>query len=88
MESNNAVKFIPKNSGPSFKDGDGDDGEIVLLEKIEVSSVSNGWVIHSFYENGDEFVEVFDTDGTDDGNRQAVQCIIESMGLDKEIKVK
>lgn len=88
MESNNAIKLLHDKKDPYTKDGDGDDGEIISVEKIEISAVTNGWIVHTMYENGDEFVEVFDVDGVDNGNRQAVECIMESMGISHEIKLK
>lgn len=70
-----------------LKDGD-DGGDIVRSESITIKSVSNGWVITTSFEDGEEVTEVFDTDGNDNGNLQTIRCIIESMGLENEIKLK
>lgn len=68
--------------------GDGDDGGVVASENISIKPVDNGWIITTFFEDGDEVVEVFDNDGADNGDLQAVQCILESMGLENKIKIK
>ena len=68
--------------------GDGDDGGIVAVETIIIRSADNGWIIETFYEDDSNFVEVFDNDGKDNGNLQAVNCILQSMGLESEIKIR
>lgn len=70
------------------KDGDGDGGDFVQVEGIVIKSVSNGWVITTYFEGDEKVIEVFDTDGNDNGNLQAIKCIIESMGIGDEIKIK
>lgn len=70
------------------KDGDGDDGEFTPTENINIKSVANGWMVTTSFEDGTEVVEVFDTDGNDNGNLQTVQAVLESMGVEDEIKIK
>jgi len=67
-----------------FKDGD--DGGFTPFESITIKHVSNGWMITTSYEDGEEVTEVFDIDGKDNGDLQAVKAIIESMGLENSIK--
>jgi len=69
------------------KDGDGDD-DVTLTDCIVIKAVSNGWCVTTIYEDGEDIIEVFDTDGTDNGNLQTIKCILTSMGLEQEIKVK
>jgi len=77
-------KLEPRNS---FKDGD-DGGEFESFEAVTVRQVANGWMITTSYEDGSEVIEVFDNDGSDNGDLQAVKAIIESMGLDTTVKPK
>ena len=70
------------------KHSDGDDGGIVSTESIIIKSVDNGWIIETFFEDESIVVEVFDNDGKDNGNVQALNCIVQSMGLESEIKLR
>ena len=70
-----------------IKEKDGDD-DFVSIESIVIKKVTNGWMIVTVFEDDSESTEVFDLDGNDNGNLQAVKCILESMGLEKEIKIK
>lgn len=67
--------------------GDGDDGDNTPMDSVTVKSISNGWMITTTFDDGDDVVEAFDTDGKDDGDLQTVKCILESMGLENKIKV-
>ena len=68
--------------------GDGDDGGVVATETIIIRSADNGWIIETFFEDDSSVTEVFDNDGKDNGNAQAVNCILQSMGLESEIKIR
>ena len=68
--------------------GDGDDGGVVATETIIIRSADNGWIIETFFEDDSSVTEVFDNDGKDNGNIQAVNCILQSMGLESEIKIR
>lgn len=67
---------------PLFKDTDGNDTEINRVQGISITQVSNGWIITTGYEDEDEITEVFNS------NLEAVNAIIESMGLNQELTVK
>lgn len=67
---------------PLFKDTDGNDTEINRVQGISITQVSNGWIITTGYEDEDEITEVFNS------NLDAVNAIIESMGLNQELTVK
>jgi len=67
---------------PLFKDTDGNDTEINRVQGINITQVSNGWIITTGYEDEDEITEVFNS------NLEAVNAIIESMGLNQELTVK
>ncbi len=67
---------------PLFKDTDGNDTEINRVQGISITQVSNGWIITTGYEDEDEITEVFNS------NLEAVNAIVESMGLNQELTVK
>ena len=70
------------------KDGDGGDTEIEGLANINVKKVDNGWIINTEYDDADDVTEVFNNTEQSDGNRKAIQAIIESMGLENEVFLK
>lgn len=82
MSAIEALDFSVKN-----KDGDGSE-EIVEFEYMTIAPTSNGWMITTVYNDGSEVIEAFDNDGNDNGNLQTIRAILESMGLQNEIKVK
>ena len=81
-----AVHHLKPKTKTSFKDEDGDDSE--PTESINIRSVDNGWMITTVFEDGSEVIEVFNTDGKDNGNIEAIKCVIESMGIEHEAKLK
>ena len=85
---NEALKLETLHFDPMTKDGDGGDGEIISVASITINSVDNGWIITTTFEDETEITEVYDVSGNDDGNRQAVECVIDSMGLQNDIKIK
>lgn len=68
-----------------FKD---EDGEFESFDSINIKQASNGWVVTTSYEDGSEITEVFDNDGSDNGDLQAVKAILESMGVEDKVKIK
>ena len=72
-----------------IKDGDGGGEEIVEIYNIVIGIASNGWVVTSLYDNEDEITEVFTVTGEGTvGHKEAVQAIIESMGVQDLVKIK
>lgn len=66
------------------EDGEDDDDDGDDIEKIIIKKMSNGWLISSFYEDGDIFREVFDITGNDNGDLQAIECVVQHMGIGVE----
>ena len=89
MEDNVAKKMniFSMNDEPRTKDKDGDDGE-VFIDNIAIKRVDNGWMICVIYEDESESLYVFDVGGKDDGDKDAVKHILESMGLENTVKIK
>ena len=97
--SNSTVKVVPFEKKDSVTEhGGGGGGGISPITNIFIKRVTNGWIITSMshdlgeevsdnYE-GVDLTEVFDTDGSDDGDKQAILAIIESMGLENQIKLR
>ena len=81
------VKLKPIDE-PETPDKDGEEFEPTEIESVHIKKVLNGWIITSTYDNEEEVVEVFDISGTDNGHRQAILAIMESMGIQQEIKLK
>lgn len=70
-----------------LKDKDEDDS-YTSVENIIIKKVSNGWLVVTTFDDDTEVTEVFDLGEKDNGNLQAIKCIIASMGLENEIKIK
>ena len=88
--ANNVVKkmqLLNTNKSPNIKDGDGDDGE-TYVDQIVVKRVDNGWMIAVVYEDEGESMFVFNVSDKNDGDKDAVKQIVESMGLESVIKFK
>jgi len=87
----NVVKKIQllsgSNKSPELKDKDGDDGES-YVDQIVVKRVDNGWMIAVVYEDEGESMFVFNVDGKNNGDKDAVKQIVESMGLESVVKFK
>ena len=70
---------------PRFKDGD-DDGGPGYTESIKITEVSNGWIVeycvHDPYGEVHEDVEVYN-----DG-KNAVESIIQLMGLENSVNLR
>lgn len=71
------------------KDGDEDGDGVVGISEITIKKADNGWVITSLFadEEMTEIIEVFNVEDLKDGEKKAVQCIIDSMGLQNNIKI-
>ncbi len=82
---NNVAQLKQRNQ---TKHGDEDGTDVVSSELVQIKSVDNGWIITTFFEDGSEVIEVFDTEGADDGDLQALSCIIESLGLEQSFVVR
>jgi hypothetical protein len=70
-----------------LKEKDEDDS-YVSVDNIVIKKVSNGWLVATTFDDDTEVTEVFDLGEKDNGNLQAIKCIIASMGLENEIKIK
>jgi len=86
MES--TVKKIDFGKPPEYKDGDGDDTGINELESITLQKADNGFIVTSYYINGDTILEVFDEDGKDDGVIQTMESILDSLGLKNAYSIR
>lgn len=73
-----------------FKDGDEDCDNNNEIKSIFIQKADNGWAITTIFYSSEElveFIEVFNTDKKNsDGNKKAIESIIESMGLKNTIK--
>ena len=81
---NNVAQLKQRNQ---TKHGDEDGTDAVSSELVQIKAVDNGWMITTMFEDGSEVIEVFDKEGADDGDLQALSCIIESLGLEQAYKV-
>lgn len=79
------VKFLDQTS-LSVKHSDGDGGNDSYVESIKIREVSNGWLIeYVLHDHSGEVVE--DVEVYND-EKEAVQAIIQLMGLYNRIKLK
>lgn len=66
--------------------GGGGGGPGANLVSIGIVSVSNGWIITGFYDDGSEHTEVFDTESKKD-HKKVIKSIVEFMGLQDSIEL-
>lgn len=81
-------KILKIHRGPEVDDGDGDDYNEIFVEQIIIKRGENGWIIIVMYEDDTESMFVYNVDDKNDGDKEAVKQILESMGLENTIKLK
>lgn len=81
------IQLLSTDKGPGLKDKDGDDGD-TFVDQIVIKRVDNGWMVAVIYDDETESMFVFNVEGEDDGDKDAIKQILESMGLENVIKIQ
>lgn len=82
------LQFPSEEKKPIIKDGDGEDGDKVYIDNIIIAMATNGWIITSVYDNDEDVTEVFNWESDKEANKKTILAIIESMGLQEEVKLR